>query len=137
MANFNAFIDCMDHIRESGNEWPKLKTATASGQPISLALGQDGVVFVKAGWGFNDTVIGVLKRGGASVWFQDRMKSMPGEHKASLGDLMRGLRDAPVETLGEMGKTLGFCAVCGRPLSAEESVGRGIGPVCWERMTGG
>lgn len=30
---------------------------------------------------------------------------------------------------------IGKCAMCARPLTDEESVIRGIGPVCWKRLT--
>ena len=39
-------------------------------------------------------------------------------------------------SVAEFGRATGICAVCGRPLTDKLSKERGIGPVCWDRVTG-
>ena len=39
----------------------------------------------------------------------------------------------PLEAAREYGRATGYCACCGRLLTAAESVGRGVGPICAER----
>lgn len=41
-----------------------------------------------------------------------------------------------VEQAASFGKLYGVCGICGRPLTDEESIDRGIGPVCIERIGG-
>jgi hypothetical protein len=38
----------------------------------------------------------------------------------------------PKEFLANVGKKMGECCMCGRPLSDEESKGRGFGPICYK-----
>lgn len=49
--------------------------------------------------------------------------------------LAPGSRKATIEEVGEWGRTTGTCLVCGRRLDDPESVDRGIGPVCYGRMS--
>lgn len=39
------------------------------------------------------------------------------------------------EVAAQMGRARGFCVICGRYLTDETSVARGIGPVCYERTS--
>lgn len=50
---------------------------------------------------------------------------------------LAGSRKATVEEVGNWGRTTGTCLVCSRKLDDPESVDRGIGPVCYSRMTEG
>ena len=43
----------------------------------------------------------------------------------------------PLTHATKHGKLTGRCAICSRKLTAEESVGRAIGPVCYEKFFGG
>lgn len=50
---------------------------------------------------------------------------------------IKKLADAPkltLEAASEMGHHYGVCMVCGRTLTAEESVQAGIGPICANRL---
>lgn len=49
--------------------------------------------------------------------------------------LVAGSRKATVEEVGAWGRVTGTCLVCSRRLDDPESVDRGIGPVCYARMT--
>lgn len=40
----------------------------------------------------------------------------------------------PLEALQAYGRLTGSCGVCGRVLEDEESVARGIGPICWGKL---
>lgn len=51
-------------------------------------------------------------------------------------DAFSGGPDSVTEYLGWLGKLWGECAVCGRPLSDEESRKNGIGPTCLSRLRG-
>lgn len=46
----------------------------------------------------------------------------------------QGASRLTAETAERYGKLYGVCAICGRTLTNEESIERGIGPVCAERM---
>ena len=47
---------------------------------------------------------------------------------------IRVFAEAPVEFLELFGKLTGSCCICGRTLTNEESVIRGIGPICAQRF---
>src|SRR5690606_19864017 len=49
---------------------------------------------------------------------------------------LAGSRKAPIEEVGNWGRTTGTCLVCSRKLDDPESVDRGIGPVCYAKMQG-
>ena len=48
---------------------------------------------------------------------------------------LQAVLDNPVEALQAYGRLTGSCGVCGRILEDEESVARGIGPICWGKLT--
>lgn len=39
------------------------------------------------------------------------------------------------EVAAQMGRAFGYCVICGRFLSDPESIAKGIGPVCYERVS--
>lgn len=47
---------------------------------------------------------------------------------------MRAIAADPKAAAIAYGKLTGTCSICGRPLENEESVARGIGPICAEKM---
>ena len=49
--------------------------------------------------------------------------------------LAPGSRKATVEEVGAWGRSTGTCLVCGRQLDDPESVDRGIGPVCYGKIS--
>lgn len=136
MGDFSKFVGCMAHIRESGVKWPKIRSETSTGRPVGFALGSKGAVFVKDGYGRADPVMATLRPDGSPVWLS-AARRLPVAEKPALWALLKGLRDDPEAALAEMGKRLGFCCICGRPLSNAESVDLGMGPKCRSRMFGG
>jgi hypothetical protein len=47
--------------------------------------------------------------------------------------LLQSLSDDPVAILGTYGRMTGACSLCGRDLTDDESVQRGVGPVCLKK----
>lgn len=58
------------------------------------------------------------------------------EYRGQAHRFLDGSRKATVEEVGNWGRATGTCLVCSRRLDDPESVDRGIGPVCYARMTG-
>lgn len=80
-----------------------------------------GWVFVKNGSEYVDEKFGSQKPG----------QTYRGLH----ADLVAVILEDPLEALSHYGKITGRCGVCGRTLEDEVSVARGIGPVCWGRLS--
>ncbi len=80
-----------------------------------------GWVFVKNGSEYVDERFGSQK---------------PGQtYRGINSDLISTILADPLEALSHYGKITGRCGVCGRTLEDEVSVARGIGPVCWGRIS--
>jgi hypothetical protein len=60
----------------------------------------------------------------------------PGQtYRGKIEDALRVIASDPIAAFAEYGRLTGTCGVCGRPLEDEQSVARGIGPICWGRLT--
>lgn len=135
------FIGCMQHIRDSGNDWPvlsfELKDSLGRPVPLRMKLSSDGnaVWFDRTGAGVAPQELASLKKGRSAFW-RDGIKALEPGTKAAVWELLLGLAKDPLGELSRRGKDLGWCACCGRPLSNQESVDRGIGPDCWKRLHG-
>ena len=81
----------------------------------------DGWVFVKNGSEYTDERFGSQKPG----------RSYYGKHE----DLLVVVLADPMAAMQLYGKLTDHCAVCGRRLEDELSVSRGIGPVCWDKVS--
>ena len=57
-----------------------------------------------------------------------------GRYEGKISDALALIAADPAAASAEYGRLTGTCGVCGRPLENEESVARGIGPVCAGRM---
>lgn len=57
-----------------------------------------------------------------------------GTYRGMNADLLAVILDDPLAAMAHYGHITDHCGVCGRRLEDEESVARGIGPVCWERI---
>jgi hypothetical protein len=44
--------------------------------------------------------------------------------------------DDPIDYGEEYAKSSGFCWNCGKPLSRDQSITRGMGPICWAKLGG-
>jgi hypothetical protein len=76
-----------------------------------------GWIFVKDG-----AVYGEAKRYGSQ---------RPGEsYRGEISDQLRRIMEDPREAMAEYGRLTGTCGMCARRLEDEESVARGIGPIC-------
>ena len=59
----------------------------------------------------------------------------PGEtYKGGIVDALRTIAADPMAAAAEYGKITGRCAICSRKLEDEESVARGIGPICYGKF---
>lgn len=56
-----------------------------------------------------------------------------GEH----ADRLTAVLADPIAAAAQYGKVSGRCGICDKPLEVEDSVERGIGPVCYRRLTKG
>jgi hypothetical protein len=86
-------------------------------QAGSIGSQWEGMIFVKAG----DTKLGHIKGGAFFPRFEctDPLKAAVIEACESPGDAARAF-----------GKAWGICTVCGRTLTDDDSIARGIGPIC-------
>ena len=80
-----------------------------------------GWVFVKNGSEYADERYGSQKPGG--------------KYRGTNADLISTIVEDPMGAMRHYGATTGRCGVCGRTLEDEVSVARGIGPVCWEKVS--
>lgn len=73
---------------------------------------------------------------GAEYGFQTRYGSQkPGEtYSGRLVDQLTAIAADPRAAAAAYGHLTGSCGVCGRHLEDEQSVERGIGPVCWAKF---
>jgi hypothetical protein len=80
-----------------------------------------GWTFVRNGSEYVDERFGSQKPGG-TYW-------------GANADLVARIVADPIEAMTHYGRITGRCAVCNRTLEDEVSVARGIGPVCWEKVS--
>lgn len=57
-----------------------------------------------------------------------------GRYEGEILDALRQILADPKAAAAEYGRLTGTCGVCGRHLEDEESVARGIGPICWAKF---
>lgn len=139
LDGFGPVVDLMHRIKDSGNEWPKVRLSIGDDQPLVLSVAgararNPGAVNMTDGRAYGDntffgkiTVEGTFQPSQAS-------RNLDRAVKASLWALMSRMRDGEAEQVfAEFGKRFGVCAICGRELTNEVSVERGIGPVCYAR----
>lgn len=132
---WDKFFDAMQHIRDSGRQWPTI-SGEIGDMSISFGLSRDGsAIFVNEGPGRDAPKLAVLSSAADNKWYGN-LRQKPAATKAQVWALLKALDEDPIKALSDMGQDLGYCMVCGRPLSNEESVHSGIGPVCRGRMGG-
>ena len=135
---WDGLIACMQHIRDSGNEWPSVRVEIGPegfALPVRFKLSADGnTVFVDE-VGNGRRALCLLKLGRAPYW-QAGIKELGAPYKDAVWQLLLGLGRKPREELARRGRELGWCCLCGRPLSDPESVAAGMGPVCRQRLGG-
>jgi hypothetical protein len=76
----------------------------------------------------DDTCIGKIENGTVTL-FAGRMARI-GVKAADVLALLRQIEADPIKAIADAGRASGRCAICSRDLTDEESIARGIGPVC-------
>lgn len=109
-------------------KWPKIR-AEANGTTVTLSRAGEssnapGAINIKSG----DTYLGRIHTDGRLVL------SVDGRAQPGLKDALQAIAADPEATAKAYGLRFGHCCFCGRELTAEESVGRGFGPICAERF---
>jgi hypothetical protein len=89
-------------------------------QPGSVGSQWEGMVFVKAG----DKKLGAIAGG----QFKPRYECSDAEKAA----VIEACSD-PAQAAVAFGKAWGICTVCGRTLTDDDSIARGIGPICADK----
>ncbi len=60
-----------------------------------------------------------------------------GVYEGKIVDQLKAILADPLEALAAYGQLTGSCGACGRLLEDEDSVARGIGPICYAKLSGG
>jgi hypothetical protein len=63
----------------------------------------------------------------------DKHTPIKGQLKAQI---LSAIKRNPIEAAALYGRTTGVCGICHRTLTVQESVDRGIGPICYEKLCG-
>jgi hypothetical protein len=95
---------------------------------------------VKINWPDKGKWAGWLFVNDAAVYgWQGRLgRAKPGDlYVGKSMDKLAVIAADPMAAMAEYGHITGTCGKCGRPLEDEQSVARGIGPVCYKRMEEG
>lgn len=135
VPGFAQVVSILDHIDASGNKWPSFKLGTEAGRELKFYRMQHGTHAGKVGIAFGALKMGIIAKDGNWLPSHDA-KAMDAAAKTDVWPVMNALRDDALAVLAENGKRLGTCACCGRALSNDESVARGIGPECWSKIAG-
>jgi hypothetical protein len=105
--------------------WTRPLKLRAADMDLTFTPGSEGsqwagMVFVKAG----DKKLGAIKAGA----FKRRFECSDAETAA----VIEACQD-PAKAAVAFGKAWGICTVCGRTLTDDQSIARGIGPICAEK----
>ena len=141
LTGFKSVVDLMHRIKDSGNEWPKVRL-TFHEHPLHLSVAgnkarfpgcvnmTDGGSYGQNKWYGRITVDGVFTPAEA-------VRNLSPEGGREFWALLVRLRDGDAEEVfTEFGKRFGLCCMCGRELTNEQSVKDGIGPVCKQKAFG-
>jgi hypothetical protein len=121
-AGFERMVTAFGAAQASGLKRPKLHVGALTFSLAPLSGANAGALYVKD----SGIYLGKITNGGAFHASRD-CDPIQRETVATVA------RD-PFAAAVEHGRTTGNCAVCSRPLSDEESVSRGIGPICAKRF---
>lgn len=141
LQGFQPVARLMGRIKESGNEFPRVKLAFGE-TPLVLSLAGarsrfPGAVTLTDGARYPAArVFGRISPQG-DFHPAPAAKTLPQEQKRELWTLLSRLKGGEAESVfAEYGKKFGTCCLCGRELTNAESVELGIGPICRERAFG-
>lgn len=124
MVNLEAVEQAFARAKGQGIKWPKLTLEGFSLAPAGENSRNAGAIYVTEG-----------ARGGAYLGKVLGGRFLP--VRECTDDIKARVLEAMADPLASAvayGKKFGRCAVCARELSDPESIERGIGPVCAERM---
>lgn len=127
----------------------EVQAAKASGEGLDLS--ELGAGYYAIPGGETRLKIRVTKPSGGTRWdgwifvddgaeYGHRQKygsQRPGRlYEGKIQEQLRTILADPKAALAAYGHLVGRCGVCNRPLEDEESVARGIGPICWSKIGG-
>lgn len=119
------------------NEWPQVQVLAGEGRVrIVLCKGAKGD-YLKLSYTealkakmFDWAYVGIA--------LPDDSVRRKGAHRAfdTIIDALSEFGDDAVKALALFGKSTGICGCCGRTLTDPLSITRGVGPICWGRLSG-
>lgn len=121
-ASMPAVEEAFSRARAKGVKHPKMRLAGFTLSPASESSANAGAIYVKSSEG---TYLGKVLGG---VFAKSRECSP--ELQAKVLEVAKDPKAAAIA----YGKEFGVCSICGRELSDQESIDRGVGPTCAERM---
>ncbi len=124
-VNLNAVEEAFARAKSQGIQWPKLTLDGFQLKPAGAASRNAGSIYVTQGDSRDGLYLGRVMRG---EFLPSRECDEPTRDK-----VLEAMAD-PLASAVAYGKKFGRCAVCHRELTDEDSIERGIGPVCAERM---
>ena len=141
LTGFQTVVDLMHRIKDSGNEWPKVRLSFHD-HPLHLSVAgnkarfpgcvnlTDGGSYGQNKWYGRITADGILAPAEA-------VRNLSPEGRQEFWALLARLRDGDAEEVfAEFGKRFGRCCMCGRELTNQQSVEDGIGPICKQKAFG-
>ena len=140
IKGFGEVIEFLDHIDASGNKWPKvflsLKDSPEDDEErrIKVYRYQHGDNMGSAGFKLEDIWLGNIDRATGAWSPTPKASKLDSDTKAKVWRVLNSLRTNARDTFAINGKNVGTCACCGKALSNDESVQRGIGPECWSKL---
>lgn len=133
LEGFQPVIDALNHIYASGVKYPRLRFDEPTIGRVHIKHGPRGASVTDGGPYGGDTFFGRIMPDGLFIPARSA-RGLDDEKRAALWTLLKELREDTRGALAKRGRELGWCCVCGRPLSDPESVAAGIGPICAERF---
>jgi hypothetical protein len=124
-VNLEAVEQAFARAKQQGIKWPKLVLDGFKLAPAGAGSRNAGSIYVTKGADRDGTYLGRVMRG----------EFLPTREcdDGTKAKVLEALAD-PLASAVAYGKKFGRCSVCMRELSDEDSIERGIGPVCAERM---
>jgi hypothetical protein len=125
----------MHRIKDSGNEWPKVRLAFHE-HPLHLSVAGEKARYPNSVNLTDGGSYGQNKwygRIGADGTFTpaEAARNLSPKDKQEFWGLLARMRDGEAEEVfAEFGKRFGVCCICGRELTNSDSVKVGIGPIC-------
>lgn len=124
-VNLEAVEQAFDRAKGQGIKWPKLTLDGFKLAPAGENSRNRGAIYVTEGASREGAYLGKVLGG--------RFEPSRACDEATRDKVLAAMAD-PLASAVAYGKKFGRCAVCARELSDPESIERGIGPVCAERM---